>query len=226
VPGAIQDQKLVLEQKRLGNEGTGTARSEQASQGSDEMDEKVEKGTVYLQGARERKWYGKFSVYLKGRNGEEVERTRKVVLGKKSELRKWEAEEKLKTIVQEENGKGVRGFVARADDSVTFGWFVSEKYVPMRRGRWRPATKQKTEFEINKYLVENFKSVPIREVGLFELQVHLNKLAERYSESSVRHTFVNIRSIMRLGRKLTLLQDDPGEDLKMPRTIDVKGPTL
>jgi hypothetical protein len=72
----------------------------------------------------------------------------------------------------------------------------------MRRGRWRPATKQKTEFEINKYLVENFKSVPIREVGLFELQVHLNKLAERYSESIVRHTFVNIRSIMRLARKL------------------------
>ena len=30
----------MLEQKRLGNDGTGTARSEQASQGSDEMDEK------------------------------------------------------------------------------------------------------------------------------------------------------------------------------------------
>src|ERR1700736_2085520 len=40
VPGAIQDQELMLEQKRLGNEGTGTARSEQASQGSDEVDEK------------------------------------------------------------------------------------------------------------------------------------------------------------------------------------------
>jgi hypothetical protein len=40
VSGAIQDQELMLEQKRLGNDGTGTARSEQASQGSDEMDEK------------------------------------------------------------------------------------------------------------------------------------------------------------------------------------------
>jgi hypothetical protein len=39
LPGAIQDQELMLEQKRLGNDGTGTARSEQASQGSDEMDE-------------------------------------------------------------------------------------------------------------------------------------------------------------------------------------------
>ena len=35
-----------------------------------------QRGTVYLQGAREKKWYGKFRVYLKGRNGEEVERTR------------------------------------------------------------------------------------------------------------------------------------------------------
>ena len=40
LPGAIQDQELMLEQNRLGNDGTGTARSEQASQGGDEMDEK------------------------------------------------------------------------------------------------------------------------------------------------------------------------------------------
>src|SRR6202040_553667 len=32
-------QELMLKQKRLGNEGTGTPRSEQTSQASDEMDE-------------------------------------------------------------------------------------------------------------------------------------------------------------------------------------------
>jgi hypothetical protein len=45
-----------------------------------------QKGTVYLEGTREKKWYGKCRIYLKGRNGEKVERTRKVVLGRKSEL--------------------------------------------------------------------------------------------------------------------------------------------
>jgi hypothetical protein len=40
VPGAIQDQELVLEEKRLRNDGAGAARSEQASQGSAEVDEK------------------------------------------------------------------------------------------------------------------------------------------------------------------------------------------
>ena len=38
--GAIQDQELMLKQKRLGNKGMGTARSEQTSQASDEMDQK------------------------------------------------------------------------------------------------------------------------------------------------------------------------------------------
>jgi hypothetical protein len=34
LPGAIQDQEFMLEQKRLGNDGTGTARSEPARQGA------------------------------------------------------------------------------------------------------------------------------------------------------------------------------------------------
>src|ERR1017187_9326211 len=102
-----------------------------------------QKGTVYLQGTREKKWYGKFRVYLRGRNGEEVERTRKVVLGKKSDLRKWEAEEKLQTILQQENGRGASSFIAKADDSVTLSWFVTEKYIPMRRGRWRRSEERR-----------------------------------------------------------------------------------
>jgi hypothetical protein len=39
-PGAIHDQELVLEEKRLRNEGTDPARTEQPSQDGDEMDEK------------------------------------------------------------------------------------------------------------------------------------------------------------------------------------------
>src|SRR6516164_4451468 len=40
VPGAMHDQELVLEEERLRNYGTGATRSEQAGQGSDEVDEK------------------------------------------------------------------------------------------------------------------------------------------------------------------------------------------
>src|SRR4029077_17530058 len=39
-PGAIQDEDLVLEEQRLRNEGTDSARTEHPSQNGDEMDEK------------------------------------------------------------------------------------------------------------------------------------------------------------------------------------------
>ena len=37
----IHDQELVLEEKRLRNDGTDAARTEQAGQGSSEMDKKM-----------------------------------------------------------------------------------------------------------------------------------------------------------------------------------------
>jgi len=40
LPGAIHDQQLVFEEKRLRYYGAGAARSEQPGQGGDEMDEK------------------------------------------------------------------------------------------------------------------------------------------------------------------------------------------
>src|SRR6266566_4841050 len=40
LPGAIHDQELVLDDKRLRNYGTDAARTEQASQGSNEVDKK------------------------------------------------------------------------------------------------------------------------------------------------------------------------------------------
>jgi len=186
-----------------------------------------QKGRVFEKGKKIKKWYGQFRVYRVDREGKEVERTRKVVLGLKSELRKYQAAEKLEEIVRRENGKaGPARPVFQADDSVTFGWFVKEKYLPIRRGRWRPATKETTEFEINKYVVKEFDNIPLRTIGLFELQTLLNDLAEKYSESVVKHAFVNLRSIMKLAQKLRFISDNPGEETKMPATRAVERPTM
>lgn len=187
-----------------------------------------QKGSVYEKGKRSKKWYGKFRIYMTDREGKEVERTRRVVLGLKSELRKYEAEEKLQAIVRRENGceKGMPASIPQSDDSVTFGWLVAERYLPMRRGQWRPATRQKTEFEINKYLVQKIKNKPLRQIGTFELQMLLNDLAQNYSESIVKHAYVNIRSIMRMAQKLKFIADNPAEDTRMPETKAVDRPTM
>jgi integrase len=186
-----------------------------------------QKGRVYEKGKRGKKWYGQFRLYVRDREGKEVEKTRKVVLGLKTEFRKHEAEERLRDIIRKENGKiGSSVPSAQPDDTVTFDWFVKERYLPIRRGRWRPATREKTEHEINKYLVDRFNNVPLRKVGLFELQTLLNDLAETYSESVVKHTFVNVRSIMRMAQKLKFVSDNPGEETAMPVTKPVQRPTM
>ncbi len=45
-----------------------------------------QRGNVYEKGTLKKKWYGKFRVYMRDQDGKEVERTRRVVLGLKSEL--------------------------------------------------------------------------------------------------------------------------------------------
>jgi integrase len=187
-----------------------------------------QKGNVYEKDKRKKKWYGQFRVYRTDREGKEVIKVKRVVLGLKSELRKHEAEEKLSQIILRENGKerGVEVAIPLADDSVTFDWFVAEKYLLMQRSKWRIATRYKTEFEINKYVVQPLKGVPLRTVGLFDLQMLVNKLAEKYSKSIVKHAFANVRSIMRMARKLKYITDNPGQDIEMPETRAVAKPKL
>ena len=185
-----------------------------------------QKGSVYEKGKRVKKWYGKFRVYTRDKEGKEVVRTQRVVLGLKSQLRKHEAENKLQNIIQKENGEGGPVPFPKSDDSVTFGWFVADRYLPMCRGRWRQATKDKSEFEIKKYLVSRFQDSPLAKIGTFEIQMLLNDLAQEFSESIVKHAFVNIRSIMRMAKKLKFIADDPGDGTRMPETKAVSRPTM
>ena len=96
----------------------------------------------------------------------------------------------------------------------------------MREGRWRPATKKTTEYEIERYLTTAVGSNPLRTLNTFELQVLLNKLAQDYSDSVVRHAYVNLKAILKTARKLKFIPEDPGEDLVMPDTKTVEKPTL
>jgi integrase len=66
----------------------------------------------------------------------------------------------------------------------------------------------------------------LRELDPFQLQVWLNKLAERYSGAVVRHAYINLRAILKMARKLKFLSENPAEDLDMPETREVVRPVL
>ena len=115
-----------------------------------------QQGTVYVRGKLTKKWYGKFLLYTKDRDGKEVRKHRQVVLGLKAGMPKWKAEELLREIILRENKGNVATKTLPADDTVTFGWFLKERYIPMREGSWSPAYKKTNVYQLNHYLGERF----------------------------------------------------------------------
>ena len=168
--------------------------------------------------------YGNYRRYVTDpATGKQKKKHVVLVLGPISQIKKWEARQKLEGIIAED--LGVHQIQKnRPDPETSFGWFVKHRYLAMREGRWHRATKEKTAFEVNRYWAEYFKDRPLGEISQFELQVHLNNLAKEFSDSIVRHAFSNIRTIFRTARKMKFVTEDPAEDLLMPDTQTVQRP--
>ncbi len=189
---------------------------------------KYQKGTVYPSGKRVKMWYGQYLVYQKDREGKEVRKQRNIKLCPKAGTPKWKAEEILRDIILKDTRGAGPTPTLPPDDSVTFRWFVKERYIPMRRGSWSPMYKKTNTYNLEHYLIGHFGEMPLRNLSTFEIQVWLNKLVEEkdYSDSVVRSCFNNIRAITHLARKQKFLTEDPGEDVNMPITKITKKPVL
>jgi integrase len=188
---------------------------------------KYQKGTVYLRGEKVKMWYGKYLIYGKDQDGKEVRKHRNVAICKKAEAPKWKAEQMLREIIlKETQGAAIKATLV-PDNTLTFRWFVQQRYVPMRQGSWSPAYKKTNTYQLDHYLVSAFGDFPLSRLDAFEIQIWLNGLAEKgYSEAVVRQCFINIRSVTRLAKKQKYLSEDPAEDIKMPQTKSVEKPVM
>jgi integrase len=171
-------------------------------------------------------WYGRFLLYQRDRNGKEVRKQRNVPICPKAGVPKTRAAQMLQEIILKETSVPGKPEALHPDDSVTFGWFVRQRYVPMRIGRWSPAYRQTNGYAIEHYLISHFGDVPLRDLNTFEIQVYVNQLAETYSESVVHQTFTNVRAIMQFARKQKYLVEDPAEDIVLPLTSPVAKPVM
>jgi len=188
---------------------------------------KYQKGTVYLRGEKVKMWYGKFLMYGKDQEGKEVRKHRNVAICKKTEAPKWKAEQMLREIILSETKGGGLKPALFPDETLTFRWFVQQRYIPMRQGSWSPAYKKTNTYQLDHYLVSAFGDLPLSRLDTFEIQIWLNGLAEKdYSEAVVRQCFSNIRAITKLAKKQKYLSEDPGEDVKMPQTKSAEKPVM
>ena len=188
---------------------------------------KYQKGTVYLRGEKVKMWYGKFLMYGKDQEGKEVRKDRNVAICKKAEAPKWKAEQMLREIILSETKGGGLKPAFLPDETLTFPWFVQQRYIPMRQGSWSPAYKKTNTYQLDHYLVSAFGDFPLSRLDTFEIQIWLNGLAEKdYSEAVVRQCFSNIRAITKLAKKQKYLSEDPGKDIKMPQTKSAEKPVM
>ena len=176
-----------------------------------------QRGSVFLQGKRRKQWYGRYrTCHRDPDTGQSVFRQHTKRIGPKSELTKFEAEERLREIIAAETSCVPLLPADIAPKQLTLAWFVTNRYLPMMA--CRETTKKKTADEIRRNILRQFGDRLLKEIGLFELQTHLNKLAKNFSGSVVRHAFVNIRSILNLAVDLDFLAKSPARRLAMPET--------
>lgn len=188
---------------------------------------KYQKGTVYLRGQKVKMWYGKYLIYGMDQEGKEVRRHRNVAICPKTNTPRWKAEQLLQEIILKESKSGVPAPTLPPDDSVTFRWFITQRYIPMRQGKWSPAYRKTNTYQLEHYLISSLGDIPLSKLDTFGIQIWLNGMADKgYSESVVRQCFTNIRAITYMAKKQRYLADDPGEDVSMPQTKLVEKPTM
>jgi integrase len=139
------------------------------------------------------------------------------------QLTKGAAREGLQKEIATQTGQNLGDKIMK-DGSVTFGWFVPNRYYPLRD--WRPETEKVKKIQIERDLVEKFDSVSLEGFEQFTLQKHLKHLATFLSsEDRVKHARSYMKSIFAEAVEQDFLLKDPTRGIKIPRNLREKDKT-
>src|SRR5215475_7605975 len=140
-----------------------------------------------------KKWYGYYEVkQLNPETGHEEWRTAApITLGLRSQMNRFQARDALATEIAKRMGTTPK---PQADmKAITFGWFVRNRWLPLKEANWKEETARDKKCIIQKDLIDRFDSVPLENFDKFMLQVHLNNLAKPRSRDRV----LQIRSYLK-----------------------------
>jgi len=180
------------------------------------MGKSHQRGWVVLRG---KKWYGYYRrTVLDPITNEQKVDVIPIVLGPKSELSKFQARERLEQEITKQTGKDSGGRVMN-DGSVTFGWFVRSRFLPLKEANWKPETAKVKRLIIQKDLVETFDGIPLENFDRFALQLHLNRLAKTRSKDRVLQIKAYVRDIFAEAVEQDFLTKDPARKVTVPSQL-------
>lgn len=176
-------------------------------------------GWIVLKGKR---WYG---YYRKSVIDPETEEIRvsivPVRLGLKSQMTKGAAHAALRDQIARQTGQIGDGRVLK-DGSVTFEWFVHNRYFPLRQGDWRPETAKEKKAQIEIDLVAKLGKQSLESIDKFELQTLVNHLAKMYCQDRVKQARSYLKSIFDEAIEQEFLLKDPTRKLRIPKNLRPK----
>src|SRR3974390_1114103 len=180
------------------------------------MGKSHQRGWVVLRG---RKWYGYYRrTVLDPITNEQKVDIIPIVLGPKSELTKFQARERLEQEGTKQTGTD-SGSRVMNDGSVTFGWFVRNRFFPLKEANWKPETAKVKKLIIHKDLVETFDGIPLENFDRFALQLHLNQLAKTRSKDRVLQIKSYVRDIFAEAVEQDFLTKDPARKVTVPSQL-------
>ncbi len=144
-----------------------------------------------------------------------------IVLGFKSRMTKFEARDELQQQIARRTGQNTGGQPMN-DGSVSFGWFVRNRYLPLREANWKPDTADVKKIQIMKDLVEKFAAVPLDVIDKFMLQTHINHLATFRSKDRVLQARAYLKSIFAEAVEQDFLVKDPSRNVTPPLNLRTK----
>ena len=141
-------------------------------------------------------------------------------------MTKKEAREKLyREIIRRKGGAKTSGLVLN-DGSVTFGWFVRNRYLPMKEGDWSEETAKNKRSLIRSNLLDDLGEIPLENLDKFTLKIHVNKLAETCSKDTVLQMCAYLRDIFEEAVEQDFLYKNPAKRVKVPKVLRAKDETV
>jgi integrase len=180
------------------------------------MGKSHQKGWVSVRG---RKWYGYFRRTVIDPKAKEPKTvSTPVALGLKSEMTKYEAREKLELEIKRLTGQITEDGIIK-NGSVTFDWFVQNRFLPLKEGDWKEESAKVKKYLIQADLVDAFANVRLENIDKLALQTHLNRIAKTRSRDRVLQVRAYMRAIFAEAVEQDFLPKDPARAVKVPSEL-------
>jgi integrase len=164
-------------------------------------------GWVKLSGKKVKKWIGHWRPYRE--DGKRSHAT--IVLGLKSEMAKWQAEEKLRAHIAKEENRAPEP----AKDP-TFEWFWRYRFVPTRS--WSDKTESLITTIFERHVLPRIGHIQLAKLDKLTIDVMLKELAKGWSSSLVHKVRVYAKAALEEAVEQGYLDKNPVRKIQNPQT--------